>query len=111
VSGRRGSGSFGSGRTHRSLAGYAIGEDRTSPWLEAIAGIRQRPYPRLGSKPVPAPRARDPLRGTCKSAPSGFHRRDRNEHPLPSASKCVRGLGFAGIFPERVCCFFDWVNV
>ena len=32
----------------------------------------------------------DPLRGTCKS-PSGFHRRDCNEHPLPSASKCVRG--------------------
>ena len=26
----------GSGRT----AGYAIGEGRTSPWLEAIAGIR-----------------------------------------------------------------------
>jgi len=37
VSGRRGSGSFGSGRT----AGYAMGEERTSPWLEAIAGIRQ----------------------------------------------------------------------
>ena len=34
VSGRRGSGSFGSDRT----AGYAIGEERTSPWLEAIAG-------------------------------------------------------------------------
>jgi hypothetical protein len=45
VSGRRGSGSFGSGRT----AGYGIGEGRTSPWLEAIAGIRRRSYPRLGS--------------------------------------------------------------
>ena len=54
VSGRRSSGSFGSGRT----AGYAIGEGRTSPWLEAIAGIRERPCPRLGSKPVPAPRTR-----------------------------------------------------
>ena len=43
VSGRRSSGSFGSGRT----AGYAIGEGRTSPWLEAIAGIRERPCPRL----------------------------------------------------------------
>ena len=33
----RGSGScFGSGRT----AGYAIGEERTSPWLEAITGTR-----------------------------------------------------------------------
>ena len=31
VSGRRGSGSLGSGRT----AGCAIGEERTSPWLEA----------------------------------------------------------------------------
>ena len=47
MSGRTGSGSFGSGRT----AGYAIGEGRTSPWLEAIAGIRERPCPRLGSKP------------------------------------------------------------
>jgi len=48
VSGRTGtgSGSFGSGRT----AGYAIGEGRTSPWLEAIAGIRERPCPRLVSK-------------------------------------------------------------
>ena len=54
ASGRRGSGSFGSDRT----AGYAIGEDRTSPWLEAIAGIRERSCPRLGSKPVPAPRTR-----------------------------------------------------
>jgi len=46
VSCRGGSGSFGSGRT----AGYAIGEGyeegRTSPWLEAIAGIRQGPCPR-----------------------------------------------------------------
>jgi len=24
-------------------------------------------------------------------SPSGFHRRDRLKHPLPSASKCVRG--------------------
>eukprot|EP00964_Phaeocystis_antarctica_P078587 scaffold48885_cov56-Phaeocystis_antarctica.AAC.2 len=55
VSGRRSSGSFGSDRT----AGYAIGEERTSPWLEAIAGIRERSYPNeLGSKPVPAPRTR-----------------------------------------------------
>ena len=54
MSGRTSSGSFGSGRT----AGYAIGEGRTSPWLEAIAGIRERPYPRLDSKPLPAPRTR-----------------------------------------------------
>ena len=41
ASGRRGSGSFGSDRT----AGYAIGEGRTSPWLEAIAGIRSDHIP------------------------------------------------------------------
>ena len=56
MSGRGGSGSFGSGRT----AGYAIGEGRTSPWLEAgvVYGIPTRgeptalPYsvkPRAGS--------------------------------------------------------------
>ena len=89
MSGRGGSGSFGSGRT----AGYAIGEGRTSPWLEAIAGIRQRPYPRLGSKPVPAPRTRYEVRDM---SPSGSHRRDRLKHPLPSASKCVRGIVCAG---------------
>jgi hypothetical protein len=84
VSCRASSGSFGSGRT----AGYAIGEGRTSPWLEAIAGIRERPYPRLGSKPVPAPRTRYEVRDM---SPSGSHRRDRLKHPLPSARKCVRG--------------------
>eukprot|EP00964_Phaeocystis_antarctica_P126826 scaffold90498_cov61-Phaeocystis_antarctica.AAC.1 len=80
VSGRRSSGSFGSDRT----AGYAIGEGRTSPWLEAITGIRERPYPRLGSKPVPAPRTRSDVRDM---SPSDFHRRDRLKHPLPSARK------------------------
>ena len=37
-------GSFGSGRT----AGYAIGEGRTSPWPEAIAGIRERAESQAG---------------------------------------------------------------
>ena len=41
MSGRRGSGSSLAAAARRT-AGYAIGEDRTSPWLEAIAGIRQR---------------------------------------------------------------------
>ena len=90
VSGRRSSGSFGSDRT----AGYAIGEGRASPWLEAIAGIRERPCPRLGSKPVMAlPRTRSEVRDI---SPSVFHRRDRYatyatvsiKHPLPSARKC-----------------------
>eukprot|EP00964_Phaeocystis_antarctica_P033782 scaffold19163_cov22-Phaeocystis_antarctica.AAC.1 len=45
---------------------YAIGEDRTSPWLEAIAGIRERPCPRLGSKPVPAPRTRSEVRASLR---------------------------------------------
>ena len=99
VSGRRGSGSFGSGRT----AGYGIGEGRTSPWLEAIAGIRRRSYPRLGSKPVPAPRTRYEVRDM---SPSGFltSSRDRLKHPLPNASKCVRprvcaGQGVRGVGP------------
>jgi hypothetical protein len=48
----------------------------------------QRSYPRLGSKPVPAPRTRYEVRDM---SPSGSHRRDRLKHPLPSASKCVRG--------------------
>eukprot|EP00964_Phaeocystis_antarctica_P116009 scaffold79988_cov63-Phaeocystis_antarctica.AAC.3 len=74
VSGRRSKGSFGSDRT----AGYAIGEERTSPWLEAITGIREQSYPRLGSKPVPAPRTRSEVRDM---SPSGFHRRDRLKHP------------------------------
>jgi hypothetical protein len=51
VSGRRGSGSFGSGRT----AGYAIGEDRTSPWLEAIAGIRSDHVPGWAPSPCRLP--------------------------------------------------------
>ena len=85
MSGRGGSGSFGSGRT----AGYAIGEGRTSPWLEAIAG---RDPPATVSQAGLQARAGspDPSRGTCKS-PSGSHRRDGNEHPLLSARKCVRG--------------------
>ena len=44
----------------------SIGEGRTSPWLEAIAGIRQRPCPRLGSKPVPAPRTRPEVRASLR---------------------------------------------
>ena len=51
VSCRGGSGSFGSGRT----AGYAIGEDRTSPWLEAIAGIRGDHVPGWAPSPCRLP--------------------------------------------------------
>jgi hypothetical protein len=88
VSGRGGSGSFGSGRT----AGCAIGEDRTSPWLEAIAGIRQRPYPRLGSKPVPAPRTRYEVR--CG--------RDRDSSTPFRAPENVCGARCAGEFSGQV---------
>eukprot|EP00964_Phaeocystis_antarctica_P034460 scaffold19600_cov109-Phaeocystis_antarctica.AAC.1 len=63
VSGRRSSGRFGSGRT----AGYAIGEGRTSPWLEAIAGIRERPYPRPGLQARAG--STDPIRGTRQGDP------------------------------------------
>ena len=51
MSGRGGSGSFGSGRT----AGYAIGEERTSPWLEAIAGIRSNRIPGWAPSPCRLP--------------------------------------------------------
>ena len=51
MSGRGGSGSFGSGRT----AGYAIGEERTSPWLEAIAGIRSDRIPGWAPSPCRLP--------------------------------------------------------
>ena len=82
MSDRRGSGSFGIGDEdeHHALAGSHCRDPR-------------RPYPRLGSKPLPAPR---PLRGTCKS-PSGSHRRDCNKNNSstpPSkrqSSKCLRG--------------------
>eukprot|EP00964_Phaeocystis_antarctica_P114077 scaffold78037_cov73-Phaeocystis_antarctica.AAC.3 len=58
VSGRRGSGSFGSDRT----AGYAIGEGRTSPWLVyvlwgqtrdaiAVVLVRVRLGPRCWGRP------------------------------------------------------------
>ena len=88
MSGRGGSGSFGSGRT----AGYAIGEGRTSPWLEAIAGIRQRPCPRLGSKPVPAPRTRYEVR--CG--------RDRDSSTPFRVPVSVCGAGCAGEFSGQV---------
>eukprot|EP00964_Phaeocystis_antarctica_P046988 scaffold27177_cov31-Phaeocystis_antarctica.AAC.1 len=39
---------------------------QSSPWLEAIAGIRERPYPRLDSKPVPAPRTRSEVRASLR---------------------------------------------
>ena len=41
-----------------------------------------------GSKPVPAPQTRS---GVRDMSPSGFHRRDRLKHPLPSARKGVWG--------------------
>jgi hypothetical protein len=54
----------------------------------------------------------DPLRGTvCASLRRVFtDRRNCNEHPLPSASKCVQGR-VCGAFPKRVCWFFDWGNI
>ena len=70
---------MGSGRS----AGYAIGEERTSP-LEPYR-VTQRSYPRLGSKPVPAPRTRHEVRAS--HGVSGFHTdtRPQLEHPLPGA--------------------------
>ena len=89
MSGRTSSGSFGSGRT----AGYAIGEDRTSPWLEAIAGIRQRSCPRLGSKPVPAPRTRSEVRASLSV---GFSPPRPQQAPLSERQKRCAGHGVRG---------------
>ena len=76
---------------HRGrTAGYAIGEGRTSPWLKANAGIRERPYPRLGSKPVSAPRTRS-VRGMVRSSARIFTGGARDSSPLPSARKCGQG--------------------
>jgi hypothetical protein len=94
VSGRGGSGSFGSGRT----AGYAIGEDRTSPWLEAIAGIRQRSCPRLGSKPVPAPRTRYEVRASLRRVLTAA---TATSTPF-RAPVSVCGAGCAGEFSGQV---------
>ena len=107
MSGRRGSGSLGSGRS----AGCAIGEGRTSPL--GPYRVMPRPYPRLGSKPVPAPRTRHEVRDM---SPSGSHRRDRLKHPLPSAkgvcrAECAgrgapgmsRGLRAVGALHGSVC--------
>jgi hypothetical protein len=91
------------GPTDRSLAGWVCHRGRTSPWLEAIAGIRQRSSPRLGSKPVRAG-SPDPLRGTCKSIRrSGFHLRDRNKQAPPPPSerqKRCAGQSVRGYFPS-----------
>ena len=89
MSGRASSGSFGSGRT----AGYAIGGGRTSPWLEAIAGIRERPYPRLGSKPVPAPRTRSEVRASLSV---GLLPPRPQHAPPPERQKRCVGQGVCG---------------
>ena len=66
-----------------------------------LAGSHCRDPPAImsqaGSKPVPAPRTRS---GVRDMSPSGFHRRDRLKHPLPSARKGVLGkIGVRG----KVC--------
>ena len=72
MSGRRGSGSFGSGRT----AGYAIGEGRTSPWLEAIAGIRGDHVPGWAPSPcrLPGPVTRYGADGRDRRARAALRR-------------------------------------
>ena len=93
MSGRGGSGSFDSGRT----AGYAIGEERTSTWLESIAGIHQGSSNRIpGWAPtspcrLPHVGSPDPLRGDGADFGSGLHRQctATQAHTLPSVSKCV----------------------
>jgi hypothetical protein len=106
------------GRTDITLPGW-------KPFCRDPLKDPQQSYPRLGSKPVPAPRTRYEVRDMHMHAhmhmcmymcmhmymsPSGFHRRDRLKHPLPSASKCVRGR-VCKAFPKRTCWFFDWGNI
>jgi hypothetical protein len=65
---------FGSGRT---AVGMPSGKDEHRPGWKPLQGsaatVSQAGLQARAGSP-------DPLRGTCKS-PSGFHRRDCNEHP------------------------------
>jgi len=89
VSGRRGSGSFGSGRT--AGYAYAIGEGRTSPWLEAIAGIRDDHVPGWAPSPcrLPGP-VSYPARYEVRCG------RDRDSSTPFRAPVSVCGAGCAG---------------
>ena len=69
---------MGSGRS----AGFAIGEDRTSPGRAIKPGIRYDHVPGW-LKPVPAPRTRHEVRASHSVGLSPTP--DRSEHPLPSA--------------------------
>jgi hypothetical protein len=92
--------------------GMPSGKERTSPWLEAIAGIRERPYPRLGSKPVPAPRTRPEVRcgfrhgfspavpATQASTPSLPSAKKGWGKPLPSQKVCA---GQSSVRGNPVC--------
>ena len=92
MSGRRGSGSFGSGRT----AGYAIGEDRTSPWLEAIAGIRSDHVPGWAPSPcrLPGPVTR------YVQVSVGFSPPRLQRAPPSERQKMCAGQGVRGFFPS-----------
>jgi hypothetical protein len=84
VSGRGGSGSFGAAAAPLGMPSGKVGHHPGwKPLQGSAATMSQAGLQALAGSP-------DPLRGTCKS-PSGSHRRDCNEHPLPSARKCVRG--------------------
>ena len=82
VSSRIGSGSLGSGRS----AGYAIGEERTSPRLRAIAGIRSDRIPGSAQARAGSP---DPSRGTCKSQRRAFTDTRPQRAPPSERHGCV----------------------
>jgi hypothetical protein len=88
VSGRGGSGSLGSGRT----AGYAIGEGRTSPWLEAIAGIRSDHVPGWAPSPcrLPGPVTRY-VQVSVGFSPPRPQRAPPSERQKMCAGQSVRG--------------------
>ena len=83
VSGRKGtSGSLGSGRS----AGYAIGEDRTSPCRAIKPGIRGDHVPGLAQARAGSP---DPSRGTCKSQRRAFTDTRLQRAPPSERQRCV----------------------
>jgi hypothetical protein len=118
VSGRGGSGNFGSGRMHRRaradqpLAGWVgmpSGTDitlagshcRDPPAIVSQAGLQARPC-RL---PGPVTRYVQVYPSVGFSSP----RSQQASTPPPlRAPETVCGAERAGLFPKRVCCLFDW---
>ena len=79
-------------------AGYAIGEGRTSPRLEAIAGIRQRPCPRLAPSPCRLP---GPIGRYGAVLPQVFTATAATQHPPAGRQIWCAGQGARGRCAEQ----------